>query len=253
MIRYLSVIFLSAVLFGCAATPYIDLSGITAEDVTSRISSQSDGFKYFSSSGYGNFETKNGAYSAGFKLAISRPSFTSVYLYGPFGMKVGQVRLTPDTLLVYNSLQNEVFIGRPTISNLREFLMIGADGASITDILLDLMPPISHLTDPQMRTRLDGTDIGFLYSSGDTTERYTVDGKYMRTTEYEKSVGGKPVLQIKYADFTTVNSISVPRSVWFEDLSHGISARLYYQDIAVNEKEVLEVTVPADAKEIILN
>ncbi len=233
--------------------PIVDLNGMTAEEVSNRISGESRSLEYFTTNGYGNFESKDGAYSASFKLAIRRPSFTSVNIYGPFGMKVAQVKLTSDTLLVYNSLKNEVIIGKPTAANLRNFVMIDADGSSLSDLLMDLMKPVSHLENPTMTSQLDGNKLSFTYSSYDTVEVYKIDGRYMRTAEYTKLIDGKAVLRIKYSDFITVDNIPVPKSVWFEDLSHGISARLFYQNIAVNEKEVLELNVPADAKEVILN
>ena len=254
MIRFSIFVLFSVSFVGCAATSYyVDLSGVTAQNVADRIQTQSDGIRYFSTSGYGSFETKQGAYSASFDMSIHRPSTANVSLYGPFGIKVAQVWLTDDTLLVYNSLHNVLFMGKPTSANLRNFLMIASDGSSFTNILLDLMPPISNMYDAQLYRHTDGRTVSFTYTSHDTVEKYTVDGEFMRTREYVKSVGGETVLKIQYSDFKNLGSAYFPRSVSFEDLKHGVSAKLYYRDVSLNQKENVEFSVPSDAKEVILN
>ncbi len=253
MSRLFLLLLLTGFFVGCAATSYVDMSGVTAQDVTDEIHAQSNSIHYFSTSGYGSFETKQGAYTARFDMSIHRPSTATVSLYGPFGIKVAQVRLTEDTLIVYNSLRNEVFMGKPTASNLRNFLMIASDGSSFTDLLLDLMTPVGHMDNAQVSRHQDGNTIRFTYAGRDTVENYTVDGEFMRTTDYEKTVDGKTVLKVKYSDFKNVGNIFFPRTVSFEDMKHGISAKLFYQDTAVNQKESIEFSVPTDAKEVILN
>jgi outer membrane lipoprotein-sorting protein len=244
---------LGGLFVGCAATMNVDMTGVTAQSVSEEIQSQSRSIHYFSTSGYGSFETKQGAYTARFEMSIHRPSSAVVSLYGPFGIKVAQVRLTDDTLIVYNSIRNEVFIGKPTAANLRNFLMIASDGTSFTDLLLDLMAPAGRTADTREARNLDGNTVSFIYTDQDTVETYMVDGEYMRTSGYEKSVDGETVLKIKYSDFKSVGNVFIPRSISFEDLQHGVSAKLYYQDTAVNQKESVEFSVPSDAKEIILN
>ncbi len=249
----LLILFLAAAFVGCAAMSNVDLTAITAGSVAREIESQSRSIHYFTTSGYGSFETKAGAYTARFDMSIHRPSTANVSLYGPFGIKVAQVRLTDDTLLVYNSMRNEVFMGKPTSANLRNFLMIASDGSSFTDLLLDLMSPVGHMMNAEKSRQLDGNNVCFIYASEDTVEKYTVDGEFMRTREYEKTVDGETVLKIQYSDFENVGKISFPKKVSFEDLEHGVSAKLYYQDAALNQKGSVEFSVPSDAKEIFLN
>lgn len=237
---------------GCATT-HLDLSGITAEQVASNIENQSRSFQCFSSSGYGNFETPEGDYGAKFEISIRKPSTTIVRVYGPFGIKVAQVELSADTLIVYNSMRNEVYVGKPTEINLRHFLMVAGDGSSLNTLLLGLMMPLAHLKNPRTASHVDGKSVNFTYVTGDTIEKYTVDGEYMRTTGYEQSIDGEAVVRIKYSDFTSVGNVYFPRTVSFEDFRHGVSARLFYQDIALDEKDEVQITVPADAKKVFLN
>lgn len=239
-------------LAGCATTSYVNMNGISAVQVAENIESQSRSLKYFSSSGYGNFQTKQGAYSARFDLSIERPSQANVTLYGPFGIKVMQVKLTADTLLVYNSMHNEVYVAKPTQANLRNLLMIASNGASFTDLLLDLMTPHSHLDASRYSSRANGNVASFTYVDEDTVEKYTVDGKYMRTKDYEKVIDGETVLKIGYSDFTSVDNRYFPRRVSFEDLKRGVSARLFYQNITLNQNEKVDFNIPADAKKVIL-
>lgn len=214
---------------------------------------QSTSIHTFSTTGYGSFETRQGNYTASFSMSIQRPSSATVSLYGPFGIKVAQVRLTNDTLLVYNSIRNEVFMGKPTSTNIRNLLMIASNGTSFTDLLLDLMVPTGNLENAQSSMHFDGRTVRFTYVSRDTVEKYIVDGKFMRTKDYERIVDGETVMRIQYSDFKTIGRISFPRSVSFEDLRHGVSAKLYYQDAALNDKESVEFSIPSDAKEVILN
>ncbi len=251
--KKLLLFLLSGLIAGCAATSSVDLTGVTAQRIADEVASQAGEIHYFSTSGYGSFETKQGAYTARFEMSIHRPSSATVSLYGPFGIKMAQVRLTDDTLLVYNSIRNVVFMGKPTASNLRNFLMIASDGSSFTDLLLDLMPPVPHITDARESRQVDGDAVSFTFVSGDTVEKYTVDGEYLRTSDYEKTIDGETVLRIQYSDFKNVGRITYPRSITFEDLRHGVSAKLYYQDTALNQKESVEFSVPSDAKEIFLN
>jgi outer membrane lipoprotein-sorting protein len=240
-------------LAGCATVNYVAMTNITAQDVAKSIDDQSHAFKLFTSSGYGSFETPQGEYSARFDISIRRPSTTNIKLYGPFGIKVAQAKLDSDTLLVYNSLNNEVFVGKPTQENLRHFLVVAADGASLSDVLLDLMTPFTHLDSSRAASRIDGGRISFIYANQDTVETFIVDGEYMRMAAYEKKVSGKTEVRITYSDFTSVNNIYFPKTIFFEDLKHNISAKLFYQDIALNEKDEVQITVPPDAKEIFLN
>ncbi len=232
---------------------YVAMTNITAQDVARNISDQSHAFNIFTSTGYGSFETPQGEYSARFDISIRKPSTTNIRLYGPFGIKVAQAKLSSDTLVVYNSINNEVFVGKPTESNLRHFLVIAGDGASFSDLLLGLMAPIAHLDSSIASSRIEGENVSFIYSSQDTVEKYTVDGEYMRTVAYEKKVAGVTAIRITYSDFTSVDDIYFPKTIFFEDLKHNISAKLFYQDIALNDKDEVQITVPADAKEIFLN
>lgn len=254
MSRYFLILLFAGLFAGCSATSYyVDLSGVTAHGVAQQIRDQSNSIHYFSTSGYGSFETKQGAYTASFDMSINRPSSATVNLYGPFGIKVAQVRLTADSLLVYNSIRNELFVGKPTSSNIRRLLMIASNGVSFTDLLLDLMPPTGNLNGPRSTRQLDGNSVSFTYTDQDTVEQYTVDGRFMRTKEYTKTVNGETVLKIQYSGFETIGSICVPRRVSFEDLKHGVSAKLYYQDASLNQRKNVEFSVPSDAKEVILN
>ncbi len=252
MNRLLLLAAAAVILAGCATTSYINLTDVSAEQVARNIESQSRSLKYFHSSGYGNFETKDGAYSARFDLSVRRPSFAYVSLYGPFGIKVMQVKLTADSLLVYNSMRNEIYVARPTEDNLRNLLMIASNGASLTDLLLDLMTPVSHLDDPHYISHSAGDMANYTYVNDDTVEKYTIDGNYMRTRTYEKLVDGETILKIGYSDFTSVDDMYFPRSVSFQDMRRGISAKLFYQDISLNHKERADFTVPPDAKKVIL-
>ena len=244
---------LVALSFAGCATTHLDLTGLTAQQVVSTIENQSHLFQRFSSSGYGDFETPRGEYSARFEISIQKPSTTNVRVYGPLGIKVAQVELSADTLLVYNSMRNEVYVGKPTEANLRQYLMIAADGSSLNTILLGLMMPVAHLQDPQAVSHVDGNSINFSYVTGDTVEKYTVDGEYMRTTGYEQSIDGKSEIEIKYSDFTRVGNVYFPRTVSLRDLKRGVSVKLFYQDIALDEKDEIEFIVPADAKKVFLN
>lgn len=238
---------------GCATMHYVSMTSYTAQDFARSIDDQSQSFKLFASSGYGDFETPRGEYSARFDVSVRRPSTTNIRLYGPFGIKMAQAELSADTLVVYNSLNNEVFLGKPTEANLKQFLMVAADGASLSDLLLGFMVPLTHLDSAQMASRVDGRHVSYVYSSKDTVEEFTVDEEYLRTIGYKRLVNGKPILEIDYSDFTSVDNIFFPRTIFFEDLKHNVSAKLFYQDIVLNEKEEVQITVPADAKEILLN
>lgn len=240
-------------LAGCATVHYVSLTSFTAQDIARSINDQAHSFEFFASSGYGDFETPQGEYSARFDVSIHRPSTTSIRLYGPFGIKMAQAELSPDTFVVYNSLNNEVFLGKPTEANLKHFLVVAADGASLPDLLLGFMVPLTHLDSAQATSRVDGRHVSFIYSSQDTVEKFTVDEEYLRTIGYERLVNGRPILKIDYSDFMSVDNIYFPRTILFEDLKHSVSAKLFYQDIVLNEKEEVQITVPADAKEIFLN
>ncbi len=252
MNRLLLLFAAALLLAGCATTSYVNMNGISATQVAENIESQSRSLKYFSSSGYGNFQTRQGAYSARFDLSIKRPSSADVSLYGPFGIKVMQVKLTADTLLVYNSMHNEVYVAKPTQANLRNLLMVATNGDSFTDLLLDLMTPLSRLDAARHFSRANGNVVSFTYVDEDTVEEYTVDGKYMRTRDYEKVINGETVLKIGYSDFTSVDNSYFPRRVFFEDLRRGVSARLFYEDITLNQDETVDFNIPADAKKVIL-
>lgn len=266
------LLFFGILIAGCATTTntYVNLSNITPQSVMNNVESQSHLFEYFSSSGYGNFDTPQGNYSARFDISISRPSPTYVRVYGPFGVKVAQMKLSSDSLIVYNSFLNELYIGKPTADNLRRFVMISPDCPSspdaaeplsqVTNLLLGLMsPPVptaESSTDPDsayVSTNKDGRGVSFTYTIGDTVERYSIDGKYMRTTEYDESINGETVVRIQYSDFTNVDNVYFPKTVWFEDMRRKISAKLFYQDIALSANDDLKFIVPADAKEIFLN
>ncbi len=229
------------------------MNDVSPQDVARAISTQTQSLKLFTSSGYGDFETPEGEYSAHFDMSIRKPSTTSIRLYGPFGIKVAQARLSSDTLLVYNSLNNEVFVGKPTESNLRHFLVIAADGASLSDILLGMMAPLSHLDSSRVSSKIDGGFVTYTYTSADTIEKFTVDGEFMRITGFERSIAGETIIRITYSDFTSVDKIFFPKSVFFEDLKRNISAKLVYQEIALNEKTEIQITVPPDAREIDIN
>jgi hypothetical protein len=232
---------------------YVQMTNVTAQDVARNIDNQSQSFRIFTSSGYGDFETPQGEYNARFDISIRKPSTTCIRLYGPFGIKVAQAKLSSDTLLVYNSLNNEVFVGKPTEANLRHFLVVAADGASLSDLLLGLMVPLARLDSCRASSGFEGEHLNFIYSSQDTIEKFTVDEEYMRTIRYEKIVDGGTVVRVTYSDFTSVNNIYFPKVIFFEDLKRSISAKLFYQDIALNEKDEVQITVPADAREILLN
>ncbi len=131
--------------------------------------------------------------------------------------------------------------------------MIASDGDSFTDLLLDLLVPTGNLGNAKATKHSEGSNISFTYVSEDTVEKYVVDGELLRTLRYEKTVDGETIVRIKYGDFESLGDVSIPRSLWFEDHKHGVSAKLYYKDAVLNEKENAEFSIPSDAKEVILN
>jgi len=236
---------------GCASTNYLS-SEITPLKIQQAIVSDSKKFHSFSSSGYGSFETKEGGYSISFDLSYNMPSSARIVIYGPFGVRVAEAMLTSDTIIVFNRMKNEVFLGKPTASNVRTLLMLSTGEIPLGEVLLGLLPFEPH-SSKNLISRHDGKLYYFTYVSDDSVEKYTIDAEYMRIVSYEEMVACDPVLKIDYGDFSKVGGIYFPHAISFNDLHREIYAKLFYKTITLNHLDGMTIDLPPDAKKIVLN
>jgi hypothetical protein len=145
-----------------------------------------------------------------------------------FGFEGGRMLLTPDSVFVYDSRNPSLRVG--PIDDAQEFFPVPVTTNQVFENLLGLVAPESSTS----WTVTADSSLYYLSNESDTRV-WTVDPRRWRVVRYEKRAPDGSVLEVRrFANFTTVNGVSLPRSVTFRRPADDLSAELNYEEFQLN-------------------
>ncbi len=145
-----------------------------------------------------------------------------------FGFEGGRMLLTPDSVFVYDSRKPSLRIG--PIADAQELFPVPVTTDDVFENLLGLIAP-DGTTD---WTVTADSSLYYLSNASDTRV-WTVDPRRWRVVRYERRAPDGSVLEVRrFANFTTVNGIALPRSVTFRRPVDDLSAELSYKEFQLN-------------------
>jgi hypothetical protein len=171
----------------------------------------------------------------------------SLYLAirAPLGIEAARLLVTPDSFYVYNRLQRELAYGsvRAAQQVLPAPLVLG----DAFETLLGLLVPADTVA---WTVTADSTL--YYLRNADDTRRYQVDPRRWRVLRYEeRTPDGTLVEERRFADFTVIDGVYVPRRVTLRRPLDDVAASLYYRELTLNPARLsFDLRVRGDARRV---
>lgn len=231
----LSVLAVGTGLLGCGSSestraPSALPSGFpdhTASEIRSLITEPSDTLQRFAANA--RVTVRSPDENRSFDAQIRQRRADSLFMrFSLFGFEGGRMLLTPDSVFVYDSREPSLRFG--PVADAQELFPAPVTSDEVFENLLGLIAP-------------DGTtawtveaDSNLYYVSNDAETRvWTVDPRRWRVVRFERRSPDGTVLEVRrFANFTSVNGIALPRSVTFRRPVDNLSAELNYKEIQLN-------------------
>lgn len=226
------------VLAGCASTrpkaPQLDTTlpeafpYHTLEQIEQQLILTSDTLHAFT--GKANLSIQSPSRSGRFSADLRARRGDSLFLsISPgLGIEAARALVTPDSVFLYDRLQNQVTYG--SLDEAAGLLALPIEGDDVFRNLLGLVVP-----DPAVDWRLEA-DTAFYYLRDPTgTRTYTADPSIWRIVRYEqRTPAGELVEERVFSDFDRFEGVYLPRRVLFRRPPEKSTASLYYRSLELN-------------------
>ncbi len=256
MKRFLLLSLLALVVAGCGSSRAIVSSRVTAVNGLATLDStffaRRTAIKTFTGDAVIAVRSPQQDRSVGVTLRIARPD--SVYLkLAAFGLTVGEGLATPDSVFVYNRIQNELTLGGYTPEAVSRLLGVPVAFADLIDLLTGLAaPPV----DPRALLTLgrDST-ITVVYPAAradSTTRRYTLDRRTLAVRSLVLSRADSTILTATFSEFDEPQpGVILPRQIRLDAPGRQTRVDVTYTSVELNRRPLrLQPRIPDDAHRI---
>jgi hypothetical protein len=238
---------------GCAPSKLLqEERKISADRLIKRLEANRRMIKTFTARG--SIAVKNSGIDtkSNFQVEIKRPDSVKISIFGPFGIDLASIMVTPNNFLFYDEINNKCYKGKVKPGIMKELVKVDIS----YDQLIDIMTGSINLTDklnkePDKYEFLNGNYMmTFIDSLASKKDIYVVNTEDFEITEYKLSdMNNKDLIDAKYSDFKKNDDVSVPFSIDFKDNRNNQAIKIDYRSINVNkETDNLKINIPGDAQ-----
>ncbi|MCX7984622.1 MAG: DUF4292 domain-containing protein [Bacteroidetes bacterium] len=197
-------------------------------------------------------ETPSFAHTGSFTVYLKRPDTLFLLIQGPFGLKIGSGLFTPTSFMFYNSIQNQLITGAPTIENLSRIFHIPLTFNDLLDMFVggslftdDRRPPDDVSFEPELTI--------LTYSDAHGIRKYWIDNsthQLHRVQIYNST--NSLLLEQTYKNFHDVQSTKVPYSIQVVNVPNNQRIALSYSTVSTQNhwSKSFQVTYPENAERI---
>jgi hypothetical protein len=175
-----------------------------------------------------------------------------ISLFGPFGIDLASILVTPDNFLFYNAIENKGYKGKVKPGIMKELVKVDIS----FDQLVDIMTGSINLTDklnkePDKYQFIDGNYLmTYTDSIASKKEIYVVNTEDFEILEYKLTdLKNASLLDTKYSDFKKNEDVTTPSLIDFNDNRNNQAIKIDYRTININkESDNLKLIIPGDAQ-----
>lgn len=247
--KFLILFIASLFFFSCTSSKKISDYEISFEEILQ--SSKSNFEKINSYSGNGRIEVnlKNISTNLQFFITVKKPSQALIDLYGPFGIDFGNVYLNDDSILIFNSFQNQLIVTEFSSNKLKSLNVFGLSKDLLYSILFGYLDQKSILEDSAIVTNTKN-ELELIKFVGDRKLVFTYDKILRNLTKvkvYEDLMN--PIFEISYSEIKNYGEIFFPEKIEFLNLKTNESILLFFKKLNFNENEDdINFAVPEDVE-----
>jgi outer membrane lipoprotein-sorting protein len=186
-------------------------------------------------------ETPTMAQSGSFTLTLRKPDSLLVNLRGPFGIKIGSALLTRQKFWFYSSLENRLYSGETSPTNLLRMLRVNL---GFDDLLNLFTGGVFQQTDfgTPNETGVEDEQFTLVYRNDNGTHKYSIDPQTLLITKIQNLDGeGKLLFEQRFVNFQSIDSTEIPFNIRIVQPKERRMISVVYSDMALN-KEALEFT-----------
>jgi outer membrane lipoprotein-sorting protein len=249
------MVVISGIIFleGCAPAKQIQEERmISADRLIKRLEANRRKIKSFNAKGSIAVKNSEMDTKSNFQVEIKRPDSVKISLFGPFGIDLASIMVTPDNFLFYNAMENKCYKGKVKPGIMKELVKVDIS----FDQLVDIMTGSVNLTDKLNKEpdKFEFIDGNYLMTYTDSIvskkEIYVVNTEDFEILEYKvtdlKNVG---FLDAKYSDFKKNEDVTAPTLIDFNDNRNNQAIKIDYRTININkESDNLKLIIPDDAQ-----
>jgi outer membrane lipoprotein-sorting protein len=252
----LLLVTISGIIFleGCAPAKQIqEVRMISADRLIKRLEATRRMIKTFNAKGTIAVKNSDMDTRSSFQVEIKRPDSVKISLFGPFGIDLASVLLTPNNFLFYDAMNDKCYKGKVKPGIMRELIKVDIS----YDQLIDIMTGSVNLTDklnkePDKYEFHDGNyTMTFTDSLASRKDIYVVNTEDFEILEYKQTdLKNRDLLDAQYSNFKKNDDMTIiPTSIKFNDSRNNQAIKIDYRSINVNkESDNLKLSIPDDAQ-----
>ena len=187
-----------------------------------------------------------------FEVQIKKPDSMKVSFYGPFGIDLAQVLITPNYFQFYDIINNTLYQGKMRRDVMKQLLKIDLPFDSIIDAFAGSVNLTGKLrSEPDSYENVDDLfRLTYKDSVNSLNEIYMVRGDNLAITgNTVQNNLGRVILEGKYSLFKDYEEVPVPFEINLEDLQNKQRMKVEYKNIKVNEPvSGFKIDLPNDVK-----
>ena len=253
VILFLSIIVLIFVFNACAPSkPTADIGLMSPDRLIKKLEANRRKIKTFDGTGSLMIVSSSINAKSSFEVLIKKPDSMKVSFYGPFGIDLAQVLITPNYFQFYDIINNTLYQGRMRKDVMKQLLKIDLPFDNIIDAFAGSVNLTSKLrSEPDEYEAVDDLfRLTYKDSVNSTNEIYLVRNDNLAITEntIQNNIG-RVILEGKYSLFKDFDDVPIPYEINLEDSQNKQRMKVEYKNINVNQPvEGFKIDLPNDVK-----
>lgn len=156
-----------------------------------------------------------------------------ITVYAPFGIVIGRLQATAETMIFYNALENALYEGTPSKESFQRFLGMPYSFTELAS-LLRAEPPFGF--QGFKRTSDSAGRILYVRPNEDKRERLVYTAQDTTITEYaSRSLAGDLVAVVRYSDYVMTDNVHYPKAILLSAPARSARADAQWTSIRFND------------------
>lgn len=197
------------------------------------------------------FESPEIAGTAAFELSLKKPDSLLVTFEGPFGIDLGTLFISSEKYLMYNSMENKVVTGTPSVAAVRSIIPFDLTLDQVVGAFSGSFPfPESQA----LQTYTIDDDMFLLsFKCSSNTCQYWIDNRYLLVKKYEiRDEHDALIMDAVSSSFAEEDGASAPKRIRIRFPAQERQVSVSYSSITLNDPNPSFVySIPSNARTIV--
>ena len=241
---------------GCARIFHkstLSLDSVTIGEIRHRVEQNYLKFHSAKAKAKISLESPQISFTANSAINIKMPDSLLIKLSAGLGFGVGAIFMDGNQFLIYNSLENFVYIANPDSVDLKRFLFIDINLEELIQAFSGL-----HLIQPHTKEslKIDNNQYLLVGSENNYLMKYRIDPKRFVVNSYELSDSlGHVIVKFEYSRFAKIKGVTVPKTIRISQPEQKTRMTIVFTTLTINSKlkpKDFEIKLPDNVDRILL-